>query len=281
MSITNQAKRLAALYDGLPRAYGRYDTNKEPNPDTGKLEGKALTVREPVTPELWELHVEGVQSIGIVPIDDNGMCSFGAVDIDDYDVDLSSLVKTLGQHGIPMLPLASKSGGWHVTVFFKNKVPAKWLRNQLQAVHKILGAPKSDIFPVQTKLANTNDVGNWINMPYFGDTRKLNGDTKLSMFLDIAENMATTREEWDRLDLLNVASDPMDEAPPCLITFMKDGAPQGTRNKVLFNLAVLHKVQQRAPALSTSEAGGRGYYRQRWPRRLLLPVRRRAPVQRL
>jgi len=194
-----QVQRMAALYDGLDRAYGQYTTNSTPNPETGKLEGQALTVKDMVTPELWHAHLSGEQSLGIVPIDDNGMVSFAVIDIDDYGFSLETIKQVVRDYQLPMLCLHSKSGGFHLTAFFKEKVPAKFAKKQVSCVLKLLGSPKADLFPRQVKLANENDVGNWINMPYFGDTRKLVSGKSLDAFLDMAEAMQATQKEWAAL----------------------------------------------------------------------------------
>jgi len=242
MSITeSQVERFAALYAGLNRAYGRYDTNQHPNPETGKLEGKALTVKKPVTLELYENHLNGKSSIGIIPIDDDGMTQYAVLDIDDYNLKPSFVRDVIQHHGIPMLILMSKSDGVHLTAYFKERVPAKWARQILDAVHKLLGKPKSDLFPRQARLANPEDVGNWINLPYFGDTRRMWGDKTLEQFLTAAEASRRTKAEWDALNLIEKARDPMDDAPPCLQQLMSEGIPQGGRNKTLFNFAVLYK----------------------------------------
>ena len=47
-------------------------------------QGKSFIKREPVTDELWQKHLQGRDSLGIIPINDDNQCKWGCIDIDSY-----------------------------------------------------------------------------------------------------------------------------------------------------------------------------------------------------
>jgi hypothetical protein len=170
---SSAATRLALLFRGLDRAYGIYEI-----PDgkkKGKVQGKAETVRGEITPDLWDLHLRGRQGLGIVPVTDEGTCFFGAIDVDQYDLDMAKVEQQCALLGLPMLPTRTKSGGIHLYTFAAEAVSADLMRSKLEEWSVALGYGGAEIFPKQSKLASVKDVGNWINMPYFG---ALEGDTE-------------------------------------------------------------------------------------------------------
>lgn len=54
----NLAEEFHALYQGLPRAHGRYTLGKL-NEAKGKMDGRAETLLEPTTVEKWQAHLDG------------------------------------------------------------------------------------------------------------------------------------------------------------------------------------------------------------------------------
>ena len=58
------------IFTGLERAHGVTKVNQS-NGDGTKLQGKSFIKREPVTDELWLKHLQGVASLGIIPINDD------------------------------------------------------------------------------------------------------------------------------------------------------------------------------------------------------------------
>ena len=162
------AENFYNLFSGLDRAYGRYDLDTD---QSGvKRSGTARTIAEKLTLQQWELHLEGKQGLGVVPIRDDAKVLWGAIDIDEYDLDVDTLSKSLGTS--PFIPCLTKSGGIHLYVFFKKATSAKLVVNKLREITSALGKPSAEIFPKQIKLVtDRGDVGNWINMPYFGGKR--------------------------------------------------------------------------------------------------------------
>ena len=49
----------------------------------GKQMSKSYIVREPLSLDLVQQHLDGKKGIGSIPIDENNQCRFGALDIDE------------------------------------------------------------------------------------------------------------------------------------------------------------------------------------------------------
>ncbi len=236
--MKSTAERMAAIFDGLRRAHGRFDITGQK--DSGKKEGKAFTVKEPWTIEHWERHLSGDQSLGIVPINDDGMCKWGVIDVDEYPLDVDALMKRVHEHSLPLIPLETKSGGVHLCLIMKEWVSAEWMRNTLYKWAVAIGREGDELFPKQIRLANQEDVGNWLNMPYFGASRMMWKDKDIETFLTWAESCAVTQEDCDKITKLigEAPEDPWKQAPPCLQTLTQEGVPEGGRNNYLFNMGI-------------------------------------------
>ena len=90
-----------------------YGTHGEPTQKGLKWEirSTALTLRHAVTQDLWQKHIDGKKPLGIIPIDEDDMCSWGSIDVDDYTNNLYGLIDRVEQLVLPLLPCRSKSGG--------------------------------------------------------------------------------------------------------------------------------------------------------------------------
>lgn len=240
----------ADAFSGLARAHGRYDVTGSRPDEKGKILGKALTYQEPVTNELWRAHLEGRIGLGIIPIDDDALTSFGAIDIDVYPLDLAVLLEDVAGYGLPLIICRTKSGGAHLYIFCKPKAPAALVRAKLAEWAVLLGYPGVEVFPKQSKLASEADTGNWINIPY------MNGDRTLRYALK-PDGSAATPEEFlqlveqtaispARLDAFQTPTrgDELDDfllqAPPCLETRARIGFGDW-QNNGMFNIAVYLK----------------------------------------
>ena len=147
----------------------------------------------------------------------------------------------------PLVVCRSKSGGAHVFLFTNELVPAGDMQDKLRELSAALGHGGVEIYPKQREiLVDRNDVGSWLNMPYFGgdgSTRYgLNhkGDS-LSMvdFLDFIESRKISRKQLVDIKVPEVKD--IDGGPPCLKVLLKQGFPEGTRNNGLFNVGVYLK----------------------------------------
>jgi hypothetical protein len=243
------AARLLARFAGLDRAHGETILTNIVS-GKGKKEAKYNTPRTPATIELWDRHLFGQLGLGIVPITDHATCCFGAIDIDKYDNDLTVLADELSKHQLPLILCRSKSGGAHLYLFTAEPVPAEVMRAKLMEWAVVLGYSGVEVFPKQTRLAGENDVGNWINMPYFGTTGPEGteryaiaaGGKHLTVeeFLDLADLYAMSLEELKNTttQITESMGDWWTEAPPCLQSLAARGFGEGGRNDALFNVAV-------------------------------------------
>lgn len=233
----NQAKqsteRFMQLFNGLQRAFGLYKNNR------------AKTLRQPVTEADYDRHLNGEVGVGIVPVNEENVCYFGAIDIDINNIDHARVVEQVNFFKIPLVVCRSKSGGAHLYTFSRKPVPARLMRKILAKWAADLGYGSSEIFPKQNFL-NPGDVGNWINLPYFdiigGDSCRYaigkDGALGFHEFLDAAEAMAT---EADLESLYGEEDLEPDGMPPCLSHYYHSGAGEGCRNEVLYSMGVFAK----------------------------------------
>jgi hypothetical protein len=249
--MSDQLRRLAvqfaALFAGLSRAHGKWELDGRTDA-RGKKQGKALTIRQPASPELFEQHLNGAYHLGVCPIRENNTCVFGAIDIDSYQTfDINALAEKAAGLNLPLIICRTKSGGAHCYLFCREEVPADVVRSKLMEMAEALGYSGVEVFPQQTRLAGPNDLGNWINLPYF-DVAKTEryavvAGEKLSAnkFLEVCAMLAVTEAE---LRALNLNDDPkfseqLKGAPPCLRTLVaRGGIPEGARNNGLFDIGV-------------------------------------------
>jgi hypothetical protein len=239
-------KKLASAFDGLDRAYGTFNITgvKE---GSGKKTGKAATVAQPVTLDLWKSHTDGKVPIGIVPIRDDNNCVFGAIDIDSYtDFDPSQLDTEINKDELPVVVCRSKSGGAHIYLFTYEPVPASLMRSKLLEIALSIGYPDAEIFPKQDRLASKEDTGNWINMPYFS-ARKTDRyafeegyPVNLERFVQIISERSLSQRELQKLEM---KTSEFSDAPPCIEKLCLSGFPKGSMNNALFDLGVFARMK--------------------------------------
>ena len=234
------------LYGGLDRAHGRYKPSGGVG-DNGKVKGRAETVQADYNVRLWLPHFEGTQGLGVIPIRDDGTCSWGAIDIDVYPLDLEKLEDDIKRLNLPLMVVKTKSGGAHCTIYFAEPVSAKLVRQKLYEFSIALGYPGVEIFPKQHMLASKSDVGNWLNMPYFdlaNTTRYgIHNHQPLAVrdFLDLAYKIRITEDQLRAIEV-SLEGD-FDDGPPCLQMIAKAGVPEGTRNNTVFAMGVYAKLK--------------------------------------
>lgn len=245
--MTTEAKRMSDLFRGLDRAHGRSVVGDKVDPRKGKRNAKSWTVLEPVTLDLWKQHLAGEYGMGIIPITDDATAQWGAIDVDQYDMDLDTLVSKIEDLRLPMVVCRTKSGGAHVYLFLTEPASAQLVRSKLTDMAVAIGYPGVEVFPKQVSLAHERDVGSWLNMPYFGgddSPRHAIVDGKaltISQFLDRAEKRRITPDQLLKLD--PPVKSEFQDGPPCLQQLSTHGFPDGTRNNSLFNLGVYARLK--------------------------------------
>ena len=253
-------ERLQEIFKGLESAHGITNKTEEIRHD-GKNEVRSKTIREPVTNELWQKHLNGEEpGLGIIPINEENKCKWGAIDIDTYPFDHLKLIQKIRENNFPLIVFRSKSGGAHVYCFTKQFVAASLMRQKLQLMASALGYAKAEIFPKQSKvMAERGDVGSFLNMPYHGGDRTVkyaiddNGNSlTIEKFIKAYELIALENIELENL-FVNKKKEKVKEefpdGPPCLNTIIKNGpivegngdvAASG-RDNGLFNIGVYVK----------------------------------------
>jgi hypothetical protein len=233
---------LRALFSGAEHAYGVFVPNSKVN-GQGKVEGECRTEKKEVTKELWEEHIKGTVGLGIIPILDENKCKWGCIDIDVYKPPTAAVLKTIADYGLPLSVCHSKSGGLHIFLFMKSPILASTMQTLIGslAIKLKVGNLKKDLYPRQSKVP-PNGTGNWLNMPYFGSTRRgldRNGnELTLEQFL----KSVVLADEGGLLKALAIKSTyPDPEAPPCVQRILEEPVLEGDRNTLLFNYAILLK----------------------------------------
>ena len=236
--------QMMALFEGNMSAYGKFNYSGENRAD-GKVKGSGVTTRGTVTQALWHDHLLGTVQLGIIPINEDSMCKFGAIDIDDYTVDKDKINALIHKHKLPIVYFRSKSGGAHLFMFTTELVNAALIQSRLKEIAAFIGYGNAEIFPKQIQiLKERGDIGQWINMPYFDSSKTLryavaalNG-TKLELneFLTYVETKMIEPTALKEFKL--PVNEDLIQGPPCLQKLTFSGFPDGTRNQGLFNLGV-------------------------------------------
>ena len=239
-------EKFKEIFKGLERAHGCTKIAST-NGQSGKIKGQSFVVRQPVTDELWLKHLQGSQSLGIIPINEENHCIWGCVDIDSYaGFDHKKLIDKIKNYKLPLVVCRSKSGGAHVFLFSEKPVAAERMRDKLTEIKTLLGYGGSEVFPKQIQLKSQDDTGNFLNLPYFnGD------DTTRYAFKD--DGTAATLEEFYEIfsnkkqlyvDLVKVQrpQSEFSDGPPCIELMAINKIPEnGGRNNAMFHFGVYAK----------------------------------------
>ena len=248
----SQLEKFKAIFSGLEIAYGTYKIEKERG--DGKQAGKATVVRQPPTDDLWEAHLMGNgPTHGIIPIRSDNTCGWGCIDIDQYPLDHTALVKKIEELSLPLVVCRSKSGGAHCFCFVREPIPARDMQEYLKACAALLGESGREIFPKQAEiLVDRGDTGNFLNLPYYG------GDNSTRYAIKADGTSATLEEFFELYEAFAQSGTPtppeppkketapIKDGPPCLQALCSQGFPEGTRNNGIFNIGIYLKKQSPA-----------------------------------
>ena len=215
-----------------------------------EIKKSAKTLREPATPLLWRQHLDGERALGVVPIDSDSTCWWGALDIDKYDLSHQDIARKLEKLGLPLYVCRSKSGGAHLYLFLSEPVAAADLVRKMREWAAAMGFGDCEIFPKQTEvLEDRGDLGNWINMPYYqadgGSRYCVRADGRgmsVDQFMDSAEKSRLSHSQFMALSPGSAKkSEEFSDGPPCLQYLAGIGVAEGGRNNALFAYGVLAK----------------------------------------
>jgi hypothetical protein len=245
-------RSISDLFRGRDDVHGYYGLLGNKPSDRGKRTGEAATRRHPVTADLWQLHLDGKQRLGIVPVQKDRTCWWFCLDVDFYQEtglheDLAARIEELH---LPLVMTRSKSGGAHLWCFLTEPMDCGEVIAVALSFKKRLNLPKDhiDIFPAQAK---AEDVGNWMNMPYFGDQchgtgPDGTGDQTLIEFVEYANHKAVHPSDLGiiKKSKTKVAAvkTPASQLPPCIQHMLAEGIiPEGYRDNGLTQFAIAYK----------------------------------------
>ncbi|OHE66408.1 MAG: hypothetical protein A2001_19265 [Treponema sp. GWC1_61_84] len=237
-----KTQNFTALFQGGTAAHGRTVLScQEGKTEPGsKAEAKCSTIPGPATPADYEAHLTGGVGLGIVPIMADGYCRFGVIDVDEYGGDDGGSIRAAWKLGLR--PFRSKSGGIHLYAFFSDPEGAGSVRALLGDIVQALGLPAgTERFPKQKEIAE-GGTGSWINLPYYGDTRRMikadGSEAPLEEALASCEagrrGVAETRAMLSGLRFM--------DGPPCLQALALRGVEHG-RNNFLFSAGLFFKAK--------------------------------------
>ena len=245
-----ESQRFALLFKGKTNTYVRNELPKE-KPEAGqKIKTKITNNEGTVDKELLTSHLEGEFGVGICPVNAEGKCYFGVLDIDYYQSKIKRILYFIREYQLPLLPFRSKSGGLHVYLMLSKSVSAKTMRELLAEINyyfsldTIYGKNKVEIFPKQEK---AEGYGSAITLPYF------NAENPYTYLLDLDGNPVDFKEALDyiqkHLTTVEAVKDalehlPYNDAPPCIqraLISEEVGGEDSGRNNFLFSYAVYAK----------------------------------------
>lgn len=257
------AQRFYQLFKGKNNTYVRNELPKE-KPEAGqKIKTKITNNEGKVDKELLSHHLDGDFGIGVCPVNAEGKCYFGVLDIDYYKGKIKRVLHFIKEYQLPLLPFRSKSGGLHVYLILTKSVSAKTMRETLNnisyyfSLDMLYGKGKVEVFPKQDK---AEGFGSSVTLPYFNCenpyTYLLDLDGNQVEFKDaleyIQKHLTTIEAVKDALEKL-----PYNDAPPCIQRILLSeevGGEDTGRNNFLFSYAVYAKKKYGAGFESYVEA---------------------------
>lgn len=243
-------QQFAQLFKGKTNTYVRNELPQEA-PEAGqKIKTKITNNEGKVDKELLANHLDGKFGVGICPVNAEGKCYFGVLDIDFYKPKIKKVLHFIREYQLPLLPFRSKSGGLHIYLMLSKTVSAKTMREALQSIvyyfslDEIYGKNKVEIFPKQEK---AEGFGSSVTLPYF------KGEDTYTPLLDLdgepvpfKEALAYIQKHLTTIEALKdaIGKLPYNDAPPCIQRVLLSeevGAEDTGRNNFLFSFAVYAK----------------------------------------
>ena len=238
----NAAARFLSVFEGSEVAHGQTTVGRTAR--NGKAEAKSLIIRDPLTEDLVSRHLSGGIGVGSIPINSKNMCRFAAIDVDDYDLDLTNVNQRVRAMNLPLVVCRSKSGGAHLYLFLKDWEKASVVREYMTEISSALGFAGREIFPKQdTVLHERGDVGNFINLPYQNAARSMRyalddegNALSLEDFLDLVDKKRSHLSDLEGILLRKQAQNhELKEYPPCVQRMVALGGLGMNRNESLMH----------------------------------------------
>lgn len=261
-------QKFIQIFTGLRRDYGvayLNSPNTKRDPDTGKLKPEYGWAKKDLRDQDYLDHLLGIKSIGIQACDDDALCRFGAIDIDEknekgksYDnFNHKKYLDIITKYNLPLVPTLSKSGGMHLWVFLKEPAKAIFVRKFLEGLLCTLDLPiTTEIFPAQTELGKDPDgslsVGQFINLPYVGKKDRValnpNDGTQFTFeqFIKVVEANLHTSDELEKIliqhteEVLKGGGEEFIDGPPCLQAMTRELLTD-ERDRFLYNYHIFAK----------------------------------------
>jgi len=251
LALTN----FQGLFSGNTMAYGQhtYGIFKEGEKER---DGKSWTKNEQLKQDHYREHLIGNTGLGIVPINNENKTKFIVIDIDIYKKGIEQLVvNAIDKSTLPLTVFTTKSGGYHIYLFFKDPVPVPRAKALIEKFIRLLAIDNLckntnkmglEIFPKQSVL-NAGSKGSWINLPYYAEAKK--EPTRQVMLhnnrrLDLEEALTIiSREKVHSLKELELFVNNLSysDAPPCLQSMFYLKNIESNRNNYLFTWGVYFK----------------------------------------
>ena len=244
------SQRFALLFKGKTNTYVRNELPKE-KPEAGqKIKTKITNNEGTVDKDLLLKHLNGEFGVGICPVNAEGKCYFGVLDIDYYKAKIKRVLHFIKEYQLPLLPFRSKSGGLHVYLILSKAVSAKTMRETLNQIvyyfslDMLYGKAKVEVFPKQDK---AEGFGSSVTLPYF------NAEHPYTYLLDLDGNPVPFKDALDyiqhhftTIEAVKEAMEhlPYSDAPPCIQRVLiseEVGGEDTGRNNFLFSFAVYAK----------------------------------------
>ena len=243
-------QRFLQIFKGKNNTYVKNELPKTRPQEGEKIKTKITNNEGKVDKELLSHHLLGDFGVGICPVNAEGKCYFGVIDIDMYKPKIKRVLHFIKEYQLPLLPFRSKSGGLHVYLILTKSVSAKTMRETLNnisyyfSLDMLYGKGKVEVFPKQDK---AEGFGSSITLPYFNCenpyTYLLDLDGNQVEFKDaleyIQKHLTTIEAVKDALEKL-----PYNDAPPCIQRILLSeevGGEDTGRNNFLFSFAVYAK----------------------------------------
>ena len=243
-------QRFLQIFKGKNNTYVKNELPKTRPQEGEKIKTKITNNEGKVDKELLSHHLLGDFGVGICPVNAEGKCYFGVIDIDMYKPKIKRVLHFIKEYQLPLLPFRSKSGGLHVYLILTKSVSAKTMRETLNnisyyfSLDMLYGKGKVEVFPKQDK---AEGFGSSITLPYF------NCENPYTYLLDLDGNQVEFKGALEyiqkHLTTIEAVKDaleklPYNDAPPCIQRILLSeevGGEDTGRNNFLFSFAVYAK----------------------------------------